>query len=223
MGRTWGHSVTGPSRHVVLELREAPTCPRRQRQEGGQSHCPLCAQDRPRLSTMLAKRKPTKKPRRAKRSDLFLFSRRGSSSSSRCLTNSLRFLPTSFLLPGAASVRGPLTRSLLVEVDGVSETRLHLWYLVADDLHQHFGELHLQGLRLAEGVEAEVQQASHQLDERHSQHLHSDWLNTLEYKKWCDYPNDISSPLEGTTDFFYFLSCPPFKVILIHSALSLFT
>lgn len=50
-----------------------------------------------------------------------------------------------------------------MEVDRVSEARLHLWYLVTDDLHQHFGELHLQRLRLAKGVEAEVQQVPHEL------------------------------------------------------------
>lgn len=54
-------------------------------------------------------------------------------------------------------------QSLLVKVKDVREARLHLWYLVADDLHQHLGKLHLQSLRLAEGVEAEVQQVSHQL------------------------------------------------------------
>lgn len=54
--------------------------------------------------------------------------------------------------------------SLLVEVDRVSEARLHLWYLVTDDLHQHFGEFHLQGLGLTKGVETEVQQVPHQLD-----------------------------------------------------------
>lgn len=50
-----------------------------------------------------------------------------------------------------------------MEVDRVSEARLHLWYLVTDDLHQHFGELHLQHLRLTEGVEAEFQQVPHEL------------------------------------------------------------
>lgn len=55
------------------------------------------------------------------------------------------------------------SESLLVEVDCVSEARLHLWYLVTDDLHQHLGELHLQGLGLAKGVEAEVQQVPHQI------------------------------------------------------------
>lgn len=50
-----------------------------------------------------------------------------------------------------------------MKVKDVREARLHLWYLVADDLHQHLGKLHLQSLRLAEGVEAEVQQVSHQL------------------------------------------------------------
>lgn len=64
-----------------------------------------------------------------------------------------------------------------MEVDGVSEARLHFWYLVADDLHQHFRELHLQGLRLAEGVETEVQQASHQLHERHSDTGSTHWNN----------------------------------------------
>lgn len=54
--------------------------------------------------------------------------------------------------------------SLLVEVDRVSEAWLHLWYLVTDDLHQHFRELHLQGLGLTKSVEAEVQQVPHQLD-----------------------------------------------------------
>lgn len=96
-----------------------------------------------------------------------------------------------------------------MEVDGVSEARLHLWYLVADDLHQHFRELHLQGLRLAEGVEAEVQQASHQLHQRHSSiyiHTGSTNLNT------SDYPEGISSPLEGTTDFPSFASCPALYV-----------
>lgn len=58
----------------------------------------------------------------------------------------------------------PLRESLLVEVDCVSEARLHLWYLVTDDLHQHFGELHFQSLGLTKGVEAEVQQVPHQLD-----------------------------------------------------------
>ncbi len=62
-----------------------------------------------------------------------------------------------------------LSESLLVEVDCVSEARLHLWYLVADDLHQHFGELHLQGLGLAKGVETEVQQVPHQLDNTDTQ------------------------------------------------------
>lgn len=62
-----------------------------------------------------------------------------------------------------ASCPSRLKESLLVEVDRVSEARLHLWYLVADDLHQHFGELHLQRLRLTEGVEAEVQQVPHEL------------------------------------------------------------
>lgn len=50
-----------------------------------------------------------------------------------------------------------------MEVDCVSEAWLHLWYLVADDLYQHFGELHLQGLGLTKGVEAEVQQVPHQI------------------------------------------------------------
>lgn len=58
----------------------------------------------------------------------------------------------------------PSNESLLVEVDRVGEARLHLWYLVADDLDQHLGELHLQGLGLAKGVETEVQQIPHQLD-----------------------------------------------------------
>lgn len=61
------------------------------------------------------------------------------------------------------------SESLLVEVDCVSEARLHLWYLVTDDLHQHLGELHLQGLGLTKGVEAEVQQVPHQLDNTETQ------------------------------------------------------
>lgn len=56
------------------------------------------------------------------------------------------------------------SESLLVEVDCMSEAWLHLWYLVTDDLHQHFGELHLQGLGLTKSVETEVQQVSHQLE-----------------------------------------------------------
>lgn len=64
--------------------------------------------------------------------------------------------------------------SLLVEVDRVSEARLHLWYLVTDDLHQHLGELHLQRLRLAKGVEAEVQQVPHEL---HDTHKHTGFYN----------------------------------------------
>lgn len=50
-----------------------------------------------------------------------------------------------------------------MKVKDVCETRLHLWYLVTDDLHQHLGKLHLQSLRLAESVEAKVQQVPHQL------------------------------------------------------------
>lgn len=64
-----------------------------------------------------------------------------------------------------------LQESLLVEVDGVGEAGLHLWYLVTDDLHQHFRELHLQRLRLAKGVEAEVQQVPHELHDTQTHHL----------------------------------------------------
>lgn len=56
-----------------------------------------------------------------------------------------------------------------MEVDRVSEARLHLWYLVTDDLHQHFGEVHLQRLGLPKGVETEVQKVPHQLDIRDRQ------------------------------------------------------
>lgn len=55
------------------------------------------------------------------------------------------------------------TRSLPVEVEGLGVPRLHLGQLVADDLHQHGRELHLQGLGLTEGVEAEFQQVAHQI------------------------------------------------------------
>lgn len=69
-----------------------------------------------------------------------------------------------------------LNQSLLVEVDCVSEARLHLWYLVTDDFHQHFRELHLQRLGLAEGVETEVQQVPDQLENRNDQrYLNYSW------------------------------------------------
>ena len=61
--------------------------------------------------------------------------------------------------------------SLLVEVDCVSKARLHLEYLVADDLHQHFGELHFQGLGLTKGVETEIQQVPHKLDKTETQSM----------------------------------------------------
>lgn len=60
---------------------------------------------------------------------------------------------------------GRPTRSLPVEVEGLGVPRLHLGQLVADDLHQHGRELHLQGLGLTEGVEAEFQQVAHQLQD----------------------------------------------------------
>lgn len=56
--------------------------------------------------------------------------------------------------------------SLPVEVEGLGVPGFHLWQLVADDLHQHRGELHFQGLGLAEGVEAELQQVTPQLQHR---------------------------------------------------------
>lgn len=94
-----------------------------------------------------------------------------------------------------------LQESLLVEVDRVSEARLHLWYLVTDDLHQHFRELHLQRLRLAKGVEAEVQQVPHELHDKHKYTIFIvllqcqlqlpglEWINTtlMERIHMCEY------------------------------------
>lgn len=50
----------------------------------------------------------------------------------------------------------------------VCEARLHLWYLITDDLHQHLRKLHLQNVGLPERVEAEIQKTPHQLrDTKH--------------------------------------------------------
>lgn len=56
-----------------------------------------------------------------------------------------------------------------MKVKGLGVPGLHLWQLVADDLHQHRRELHFQGLGLSEGVEAEFQQVTDQLQHRRGQ------------------------------------------------------
>lgn len=59
-----------------------------------------------------------------------------------------------------------MSPSLPVKVKRLGVPGFHLRQLVADDLHQHRGELHLQGLGLSEGIEAKFQQVTHQLQHR---------------------------------------------------------
>lgn len=54
-------------------------------------------------------------------------------------------------------------RSFFMKVEGVCQAWFHLWYLVADDFHQHLGELDFEGLRFAKSVKTKVQQAPHEL------------------------------------------------------------
>lgn len=145
--------VTSPSRRVALDSTNYSQLWPARGDCGGQNHSPLFLLVSPRHLTFPSKRRtlaywatgsrPTEQV--GPSSHIFLL---------RVLNS---FLLSSFLAQFIMLLLSQLlSESLLVEVDCVGEAGLHLWYLVTDDLHQHLGELHLQGLGLTKGVEAEV-------------------------------------------------------------------